>query len=147
MLLIWNFSDSFEPRLAVFLVPDLDSSLRCPKKWLVISYFFYTTLFFRNYSILTSVYSFTIIQYCVILIKFALYLNQNKTRNVFKFQIYVRSYSLLNSVSTMIPFALFVYSRQLRCWEHVSLIQVSGRIYNILERNEMIVLRWKESSN
>jgi len=31
------------------------------------------------------------IQYYVILIKFASYRNQNKTRNVFKFPIYVRS--------------------------------------------------------
>ena len=32
------------------------------------------------------------IQYYVILIKFALYRNENKTQNVFKFRIYVRSF-------------------------------------------------------
>jgi hypothetical protein len=61
-----------------------------PKKWLVSLYFFlHNTISFRNY--LTSVYSFAMKQYYVILIKFAVYRNQNKTRNVFKFWIYVRS--------------------------------------------------------
>jgi hypothetical protein len=60
-----------------------------PKEWLVISYFFAEHYFFQEY--LNSVYSFAMIQYYVIVIKFALYRNQNKTRNVFKFRIYVRS--------------------------------------------------------